>query len=211
MVSIRYDEARTLLNEAFAKVEASFEEPTPSQLSPEVQEACEVVFQSSTQAYREVLLGCLLARTQDHHVDVSQPYVGQGVHAFNGQTLDERVINPFLRDKQIPCSRGPYLNVFRRSVRLDESTRAGLRDKTGYDAMLTVVSYMGNLDGTGLDTLLGFLLRQFLRLREAAIISLSRLQRMSLPQFDLLLTGLLRRQSGGRFPVLMVVAALKTL
>ncbi len=72
----------------------------------------DAIFNSATQAYREVLIGCLLARHQDQSINLRQPYVNLGEHAFNGRTSDERVINPFLYEKRIPNSCGPYLSVF---------------------------------------------------------------------------------------------------
>src|SRR5271157_1327940 len=100
------------------------------------------MFQSTTQAYREVLLGCSIARIQDRRINVRLPYINLGEGAFNGRTLDERVVNPFLQANRIPSSRGPYLGVFRRSVRFDQSTRTGVRDKDGYDSFLALIAYL---------------------------------------------------------------------
>src|SRR5262249_21007670 len=55
------------------------------------------------------------------------------------------------------------------------------------------------------------LLYDFGKLREAADVPLSRLQRLSLEQFDVLITSLLGTPSGGRLPVIVVVAALQTI
>jgi len=56
-----------------------------------------------------------------------------------------------------------------------------------------------------------YLLFRFLKLRESATISLVRLQRISLEQFDSLIDSLLSTPSGGRFPVLIAVAAFQTI
>lgn len=126
---------------------------------------------------------------------------------FSGRSLDERVINPFLRDKRIPSSRGPYLSVFRRSVAFDVSTRKGLRDKAAYDALLPVLAHLnGTSDDTELLNFLRYLLYKFAELREASLVPLSRLQRISLEQYEVLISGLLATPSGGRFPLWLIVA-----
>ncbi len=207
---IDYDSARKLLYDTFHEVEADFLRvlvPKADPLFRLFPVNCEVLFRSRTQAYREVLLGCIVARIQDRNINIRQPYAGQGPNAFSGRTLDERVINPFLHDKRIPSSHGPYLSVFRRSVPFDADTRKGLRDEPGYDAFLKALTHveLASQDSELL-ALLRYLLFKFAELREAADVSLSRLQRMSLEQYDTLVSGLLATPSGGRFPVLVVVA-----
>lgn len=136
----------------------------------------------------------------------------QGPNAFSGRSLDERVINPFLQANRIPSSKGPYLSVFRRSVQLDTSIRGGLRDKPGYDAFLFLIAYLESVSRRA--ELLGFLrylLYKFAELREAADVPISRLQRISLDQYDTLISGILSTPSGGRFPVLLVVATFNTI
>lgn len=159
-----------------------------------------------------MLLGCVIARIQDKAINIRQPYVNQGPNAFNGRTLDERVINPFLQDNRIPSSKGPYLNVFRRSVEFNESTRGGVRDKKAYDAFLVVLSRLqAASDDSSLQQVLRYLLYRFLELREKASVPLARIQRMSLEQFEALISGLLETPSGGRLPVLLVVATFTTI
>jgi len=48
------------------------------------------------------LIGCALARLHDDEIDITKPYMNQGDDAFNGRTLDERVVNPFLQENEIP-------------------------------------------------------------------------------------------------------------
>lgn len=164
-------------------------------------------FASKTQAYREVLLGCLLVRIADKSRDVSFPYVGLGEAAYNGRTLDEQVVNPFLREKNIPCSKGPYLSVFRRSVAFVPSTREGLKDKKGFDALLRVIEIVRNqTDDRVLKAILGYLVHRFLLLREESHIDLIELDRISLSQYRNLITALIHRKSGGRLPLLLVVS-----
>lgn len=209
---IDYSAARTLLEETLAEVETAHFAGSIPLVAPEVSQAFDLVFASTTQAYREVLLGCVIARIQDKDIDIRLPYVNQGSSAYNGRTLDERVVNPFLHSRQIPSTRGPYLSVFRRSVKLDTTTREGQRDKAGYDAFLSLISYLEALEGgEALHSFLSSIVYRFIILREAAAIPVASLQRISLEQCDTLLAGLLATPSGGRFPVFLVVAAFRTL
>lgn len=192
MPVIDYDRARELLKNTFVQAETDLLLQSPPSVSQLIRNVCEVLFESPTQAYREVLLGCLIARIQDKSINIRQPYVKQGPNAFNGRTLDEKAINPFLQEKRIPCSRGPYLSVFRRSVQFNEETRAGVRDKIGYGALLDGITY---LEFTSQDSellnVLRYLLYKFAEIREKATIQLSRLQRISLEQYDRLISSLL--------------------
>lgn len=152
-----------------------------------------------------------MVRILDASIDIRQPYVDQGPNAFSGRSLDERVINPFLQSKRIPCSNGPYLSVFRRSVKFDESIKTGLRDKPGYDALLKALAYLESLTEPEAGLFLEYQLCEFAKLREAANIPLSRLQRISLEQYDRLIAGLVATPSGGLFPVLLAVAMFRTI
>ena len=107
MPSLDYGKARALLDSAFAEVEKNLaEQKTLAVFIPgEIEGACDALFNSRTQAYREAMLGCVLARIQNRAINIRLPYVGQGDDAFNGRTLDEQVINPFLTTNRIPCSR----------------------------------------------------------------------------------------------------------
>jgi hypothetical protein len=204
-----YAAARALLDSTFDEIEQRLAEGDAPMLSiPEkVETACDTLFSSKTQSYREAVLGCVLGRIQDRSINIRSPYMNQGSGAFNGRTLDERVVNPFLASNRIPSSRGPYLNVFRRSVRFVEATRTGLRDKEGYAALLTVLGHLElTNDSASLYAFLTYFLLRFAKLRESANIPLSRLQRMSLRQYDELIGGLLGTPSGGRFPMLVAAA-----
>jgi hypothetical protein len=134
------EELAAVLERSFARAEKAFLEQEPPHVTSTFAGHCDPVFGSKTQAYREVLVGCLLTRIQDKTKDIRLPYVKLGANAFSGRSLDERVVNPFLRANSIPRSKGPYLSVFRRSVRFDESTEAGLKDKSGYRAFLGLLS-----------------------------------------------------------------------
>ena len=205
---IEYDSAKDDLQAAFDAAEVYLlSNCAPTTPSQKVSDAIDVVFASRTQAFREVLLGCLLARIQDKCIDVRMPYVSQGDFAYNGRTLDERVVNPTLQEKRIPSSRGPFLSVFRRRVSFVPATREGLRDKTAYDAFLTIVDCVADIeDDDELRPVLECIAFQFLKLREAAGVPLTRVNRISLEQIAQLNVLLLDSPSGGRLPVYMVVA-----
>lgn len=210
MSVISYATARNALNDCF--------EEAVKELLPEVQEmlqnyqsAFDTVFESKTQSYREALLGCALVHYLSAEVNIRLPYVKQGADAFNGRTLDEQVINPFLMSRQIPCSKGPYLATFRRNVRLDSSTRSGLRDKTGYDAMLTILDVIENSHGNAAKVPILCLLQKFIELRERSSIQLVSVTRMSIEQYRKFLDTLLHNQSGGLIPMLISEAIFDTL
>ena len=210
MPGLDYGTARALLDSTFITVEQRLTEgqnlsaPVPQ----DMEHACDALFSSTTQAYREALLGCVLARIQDRTINIRLPYVSQGPKAFNGRTLDERVVNPFFTSNRIPCSRAPYLNAFRRSIRFVAATRAGLRDKASYDDFLAILTYLERTkDDAPLHAFLTYLLWRFAKLRESTDIPLSRIQRISLRQYDELIMGLLNTSSGGRFPMLLAAAA----
>ena len=94
---IDYEIAKELLENEFIVVEAN----VLSEHSPSLSNHVDKIFRSQTQAYREVLLGCVLVRILDKSIDVHKPYVNQGDDAYNGRTLDERVINPFLSNMTV--------------------------------------------------------------------------------------------------------------
>ena len=206
---IDYDDARNLLQGAFDTAEVTLLTGDDSD-RPEhgLAEAIDSVFASRTQAYREALLGCFIARIQDKAINVRKPYVSQGEDSYNGRTLDERVVNPILQERRIPSSRGPFLSVFRRSVEFNLSTRDGVRDKSAYDSFLAVIDFLEDADDDStLRKALNFVALRFVELREAATIPLTRIQRMSLEQIGNLVSMLLELPSGGRMPVYVVVAA----
>ncbi|RLA87571.1 MAG: hypothetical protein DRG58_10420, partial [Deltaproteobacteria bacterium] len=210
MSMIDYVQARKLLDDAIIAAEAFLLQNVKLPMQQDIRNCCKIVFSSNTQAYREVLLGCTVARILDKSINIRQPYIDQGPNAFSGRTLDEKVVNPFLHDKRIPSTRGPYLSVFRRSVQFDLSIREGLRDKLGYDAFLKVIGYLEVIsDDLELENFLQYLLYNFVEIREAAHIQLYKPQRLSFEQFDTLISGLLATPSGGRLPVFLVVAAFR--
>lgn len=208
---IDYKSAREILQTSFEEAEGNFRERIAPEVPEEIDRAIAALFSSRTQSYREALIGCALARMIDQDIDIRLPYMNQGNDAFNGRTLDERVVNPFLHEKQIPCSRGPFLAAFRRNVRFEPETERGLRDREGFRQMLVFIEHLRAADSESARALLHRLLRGFVELRDASEIALTRIARLSVEQHEVLLDGLLATPSGGRMPVLFVVAMLRTL
>ena len=210
MAIVDYSTANTLLHNCFSAVSAGFPEAYSS-IMGKLNNALDIVFSSNTQSYREVLLGCVLVHIIHPDINIRLPYVKQGEHAFNGRTLDEQVVNPFLMSKQIPCSKGPYLATFRRNVRLDSSTREGLRDKTGYDAMLEIIDAIEKAEREEAKAILYCLLQKFIELREKSDVQLVSVVRMSIEQYRHFLDTLLYNQSGGLIPMLVTEAIFQTI
>jgi hypothetical protein len=209
---INYEVASKILSDTFTDVETILLNGQTPVCDEGLTPQFDTIFATKVQAYRETLLGCALARLADREIDIRLPYVNQGEHAYNGRTLDERVINPFLQLNRIPCSKGPFLAAFRRSVRFDALTREGLRDKAGYDAFLVLVGALeALLDEQTILDFLRCLLSRFAKLREEADVTLSRVQRLSLEQLSSLIDSLLATPSGGRIPVIVVVCTFRTL
>lgn len=206
-----YGLAISTLGQAFQDAELSYRTQVSPDVSRSLIKAVDLLFSSNTQSYREVLLGCCLAAIVDESTDVRRPYKNQGDRAFNGRTLDEKVINPFLHERMVPCSKGPFLAVFRRSVELIPETASGLRDKIGYTAMMECLTEIEQGSPASRAKILEFLLRRFIALRDAADIPLLRMSRLSLEQYRELLDKLLQIPSGGLIPVLLVEAMLRTL
>ena len=209
---VEYGGGRALLDQRLASVSGVLltgERPT---VDSALAEDIERVFESRTQAYREVLVGCVLARWSDRAIDITKPYVNQGPDAFSGRALDERVVNPFFQENRIPSSKGPYLSVFRRSVPFDEGTRAGVLDKEGYDALLRLIQHVkGTESDRDLLTFLDQLLLRFYDLREASQVAIAQPQRVSLEQISDLVDRLLATPSGGRYPMYLVEATLNAI
>lgn len=212
MAQLDYDDAALILERTFDEVQQSWHVKTLPPVAPVLRPHLDALFSSNTQAYREVLIGAALARLQNKEINVHFPYVGHGPTAYNGRDLDEVVVNPFLQAKQIPSSRGPFLNVFRRGVKFEPATREGLRDKKGYDSFLAIIDYLSaTASDEDLTNFLKALLTRFLELREESHIAIARVQRLSLVQLQSLIDKLLAIPSGGRFPVFLVVATFQTL
>lgn len=209
--SFDYERASTLLVEVFTEAEGDFRARSPAAVSAALSSAFDIMFASSTQAYREVLVGSALARLVDPTRNLRKPYVKQGDDAYNGRTLDERVVNPFLHEHTVPSSKAPFLSAFRRNIEFVPETARGLRDREGYAAFLEVIEALSDASPPEARTILRHLLYRFVQLRDAANITLAQVRRLSLDQNEALIDGLLATPSGGLLPVLLVVALFRTL
>ena len=210
-MAIYYEQSKVLLNNSYEK--AAQELPAAvTQYITDNKDALDTIFSSKTQSYREVLLGCAVARYQDRSCNIRHPYVKQGEDAFNGRTLDEKAVNPFLFSKQIPCSKGPYLATFRRNVTFTEDTRDGLRDKEGFDALLSLISTLEAVsESDEVETIIIALLKCFIDLREQSIVRLVPIRRLRIDQYRMFLNKLQHCQSGGLIPMLLTDAVFSTI
>lgn len=211
-MALNYKTADADLIRIFALAESDVASSTMPAISPAAQQAAQEMFDSNTQSIREALLGCALARLQDQTVDITLPYMNHGANAFNGRTLDEQVVNPFLKGAQVPSSKGPYLASFRRSVKFVAETGKGMQDKTAFSAMLVFIAELQAATAVpDIEILVRHLLWRFVMLREKSKITLARINRLSLPQLSGIIVAMLGSKSGGRFPVLLSTAMLRTL
>ena len=211
-IDVDSDAALGTLETLFADVQAQLMAQTVPPLAPGLEPAFDALFNTPIQSPREALLGCALARLQNRAIDIRLPYSGQADNAFNARTLDEEAVNPFLQERRIPASKGPYLAMFRRDFRFDPSKREGQKNKALFDAFLNLVAALEGMEAEeSLREFIVYLLYRFARLREEAEVPLSHLNRISLEQYDALLQSLLDTNSGGRLPVVIVVATFRTI
>lgn len=211
MAAIDYDAARALLLQLLDEAKLRHENTGSSLSSTALSTALDALFTSRTQSYREVLLGCGLARILDQSIDIRLPYIQQGAAAFNGRTLDEIVVNPILQEQLIPCSKGPYLATFRRNVSFVVDTEQGLRDKKGYRSLLDWLAALEIAKKKQAQELLINVLQRFLVLRDQSNVQVAKIGKLSLDQLTALVDALLKTKSGGLLPVLLVVAMLRAI
>jgi len=95
--TIDYEAARDLLEATFLEAEKDFEAGTPVDVPEGVHEAILKLFLSKSQSPREALIGVGIARILDPEIAIRFPYANLGDNAFNGRSLDEEVVNPFVR------------------------------------------------------------------------------------------------------------------
>jgi len=208
---LNYEKAKEVLNNEFARAEGEYGAGELVQVSKKISKASEVLFRSSTQAFREALIGCILARIQDPQIDIRLPYMNQGDNAYNGRTLCEKVVTPFLQDRTIPCSKAPFLSALRRNVSFVPETAKGIRDKAAYSGLLSFIEELREAPNEKARDYLRYLLYGFIHLRDAAEIQLSRVKRLSLDQSRDLVGRLLETPSGGLLPLLICVAMFETI
>jgi hypothetical protein len=203
------ERARRTLEAAFADAVGRSASGEPARLSETVERALDLLFASRTQAFREALVGCCLARILDPEIDIRLPYADQADNAYSGRSLDENVVNPFLQRQQVPCSRGPFLSALRRNVRFEPETARGLRDRAAFEAMLVLIGELRKAEAGQAHALLVRLLERFVALRDRSAVILRRINRLSSEQALTVLKGFRSVPNGGLLPVLVTVAALR--
>ena len=210
MAELDYTKILTFLNSFVSNPELNIckEEFIPEEISV----ALDHIFHSSTQSFREVLLGSAAVRFFDKNVDLTLPYANQGKNAYNGRSLDEKVINPFLHSHEIPSSKGPFLATFRRSVKFDTKTASGLRDKQSFQDFLKVIEFLSTSnDNTIIECIVKQIIERFLKLRDSSKIAIAKIKNLSLESTSRLLDEFAKVNSGGLIPVILVVALLRTI
>lgn len=208
---IDYDAARNELISAFDLAEEDFREKRRVDVPEVIQTATSVLVDSKTQAFREALIGCCLARIIDPQIDIRLPYMNQGDDAYNGRTLDENVVNPFLHEREIPSSKNPFLSALRRNISFVPETAKGLRDREAFGAMLAFIDGLLAAEAADARAYLRYLLTAFVELRDRSKITLSRINRLSMDQYSTLISALLATPSGGLLPVLLAVATFEAI
>ena len=82
MVPPNTNEFTAILEESFSRAEGALLLHKPPQVAVVLPADCDVVFASQTQAYREVLLGCLLVRLTDPSKDVHDGLLARSSGGF---------------------------------------------------------------------------------------------------------------------------------
>src|ERR1035438_8151471 len=129
---IKTNEAFEILRESFQLAEDDHRENAPVKIPEAISEATKRLFTSVTQAYREALVGCAIARVANQDIDIRLPATADGEHAFSGRSLADHVVTPFLRDRAIPISASPYLSALRGGAKFTKGGAPRIqRDKDG--------------------------------------------------------------------------------
>ena len=210
--SMDYKAAGRLLEQEFDHAEDDFRANSPIVQPESVVADTERLFSSDTQAYREALVGCAVARVLDPEIDVTLPAMEHGGNSFSGRTLADNVITPFFRAKAVPVSKSPYLSSLRGGARFVAGGEPRIqRDKEGFAALVSVVDFLRELPADEARGYLRFLLWRFIQLREAANISLKQFAKPNLEQLAALIDGLASVKSGGSFPAYLATAMFQTL
>ncbi|HEV2173468.1 MAG TPA: restriction endonuclease, SacI family, partial [Nitrospira sp.] len=204
--------ASALLNEAFDLAETDYREGVVVEVPAGVAEGTERLFLSQTQAYRDALPSCVLARIIDPEIDIRLPATEYGENAFSGRSLAEKLVTPFLRSKAVPTSAAPFLSAVRGGAKFMKGGEPRIqRDKEGFAALVEVVDYLCEHDGDSAKQYLRYLLRRFIQLRESVNIALRPILRPNLDQLRRLIDGLLTIRSGGRIPAALATAMFQTI
>jgi hypothetical protein len=209
---IKTKDAIALLVEVFSLAEDDYRDGKAIDVPPEIVIATDGLFTSATQAYREALVGCAIARLVNQDIDIRLPATESGEHAFSGRSLADGAVTPFLRDRAIPISASPYLSSLRGGAKFIKGGAPRIqRDKDGFDALVAVVDYLRELNPDDAKSYFRYLLRCFIQLREAGHIALKKIAKPNLDQLDRLIAGLLKVKSGGRIPAILATGLFQTI
>ncbi|HEY4877184.1 MAG TPA: hypothetical protein VIH86_16510 [Puia sp.] len=179
MATIDYANARKILDDIYMPVNDATYVPSTT-ISQAVIDHINTLFKSDTQSFREVLLGCALVRQMDKTANLRKPYINLGAGAYNGRTLDEKVINKFLHHQEVPSSKGPYLATFRRSVEFDDSIAKGMRDKNSFASFMACIQYLESLNNDSeITDFISALLVKFIELRSSSKVTVARIRRFA--------------------------------
>lgn len=205
--------SESLLSTAFEAAEEEHRTDAPkSDFPSEITLATQRLFASATQAYRDALPSCVIARIVDDEIDIRLPATEYGANAFSGRSLSENVVTPFLRARGVPTSATPFLSALRGGAKFIEGGAPRIqRDKDGFDAIVKIVTYLVENNADIAKLYLRYLMREFIVLRESNRISLQRIAKPNLEQLRCLIVGLLTVKSGGRIASMLAVAMFQTL
>lgn len=208
----KYTPFRELLGRVFADAESDFRDGQIIGLTDEVTQSLDRMFASDTQAYREALVGCAVARLVDPTIDVRYPATAYGSNSFSGRSISDNVVAPFLQSKRVPVSKSPYLSSLRGGAKLIPGGQPRIqRDQASFDALVAAVEYLTTASPEEAEMLLRRLLYEFIQLRESANIGLKRIARPSVDQLDRIGGALLDLKSGGRIASFLTIAMFKAL
>src|SRR5204862_3717144 len=153
------DAARTLLAETFALAESDHRDGAPVTIPSAIVAAMERLFLSKTQAYRDALPSCAIARIIDPQIDIRLPATAYGKNAFSGRSLAEKVVTPLLRERSVPTSVSPFLSAPVGGARfLGGGERRIQPAAAGFGAVVAIVDRLLALDVEAVNKHLRFVL-----------------------------------------------------
>jgi len=135
--------ARDLLKTALDTAEEAYRDRSQPSAHEDIVAYTDCLFTSSTRAYREALVGCVVARYVDDRINIRHPATTTSKEAFSGRSLADQVVTPFLQESAIPVSKSPYLSSLRGGARFERGGAPRIqRDAAGFDALVSIVDYV---------------------------------------------------------------------
>ncbi|MFO7899168.1 MAG: hypothetical protein R6V58_08920 [Planctomycetota bacterium] len=119
MPQVDYDKARQRLETEFGYVERTALQGDRVSIGDALEPHFDRIFESRTQAYREVLLGCVLARLQDSSIDVHKPYSILLAAEITERTVDKNRVTTTFQAKISKHAIQDYL-FFVKDVAIDQ-------------------------------------------------------------------------------------------